>query len=87
MTGVAAFILAWKVKPARYWIFFSMLMLVLEGATSIIFEWPRNEIMFLEGTAVHSIESLKQTAQKFLVVHGFRVAYNIIGSIKYFSVL
>ncbi|SFL36089.1 hypothetical protein SAMN04487943_101158 [Gracilibacillus orientalis] len=83
-TGILAVILSWKVKPARYWILLSMLMIVLEGATSMIFEWPRNEIMFMEGTAVHSIDFLIQTAREFLIVHGFRVAYNIIGSIFMF---
>ncbi|MBM7551978.1 hypothetical protein [Thalassobacillus pellis] len=84
LTGILALILAWKVKPARYWILWSMVMIIFEGATSILFEWPRNEIMFIEGTTVHSIEFLKQTAQEFLVIHGFRVAYNVIGSVLIF---
>lgn len=83
-TGILAFMLAWKTEPARYWILFSIFMIVLEGATSIVFEWPRNEILFIEGADVHSVEFLKQTAQEFLVVHGVRVAYNIIGSILMF---
>ncbi|MFG6115643.1 hypothetical protein ACGTN9_10665 [Halobacillus sp. MO56] len=83
-TGILATILAWKVKPARYWILLSMGMIVLEGATSMIFEWPRNEIMFIEGAAVHSTEFLKQTAQEFLIVHWFRVAFNVIGSLLMF---
>jgi hypothetical protein len=84
ITGILALILAWKIRSARYWILFSVVMMVLEGASSIIFEWPRNEIMFIDGVAVHSVEYLKQTAQEFLVVHGFRVAFNIIGSILIF---
>ncbi|WP_096186042.1 hypothetical protein [Evansella halocellulosilytica] len=84
VTGLLALILSWKVKPVRYWILFSTVMIILEGATSIVFEWPRNEIMFIEGAAVHSAEFLQQTAQEFLLVHGFRVAYNILGSIFMF---
>lgn len=84
LTGILALMLAWKTKPARYWILFSILMIVLEGMTSIVFEWPRNEILFIEGADVHSVGFLKKTAQEFLVVHGFRVAYNIIGSILMF---
>ncbi|WP_099157677.1 hypothetical protein [Virgibacillus ndiopensis] len=84
VTGILASILAWKAKHARYWNLLSMGMIFLEGVTSMIFEWPRNEIMFIEGKAVHSIEFLKQTAKEFLVVHGFRVAFNIIGSILMF---
>ncbi|UOQ48735.1 hypothetical protein MUN88_00810 [Gracilibacillus caseinilyticus] len=84
ITGVLALIFAWKFRPARYWIFFSMLMIVLEGATSMIFEWPRNHVMFIEGAEVHSVAFLKQTANEFLVVHGFRVAFNVIGSVLMF---
>lgn len=84
LTGILAVVLVWKIKQARYWILFSMIMIVLEGATSIIFEWPRNEIMFIEGTEIHSVEFLKQIANEFLIVHGFRVACNVIGSILIF---
>lgn len=84
ITGILALILAWRTKPARYWILFSILMIVLEGATSILFEWPRNEILFIGGADVHSVEFLKQTAKEFLFVHGFRVACNITGSILMF---
>ncbi|EQB36286.1 MULTISPECIES: hypothetical protein [Virgibacillus] len=84
LTGILALMLAWKTESVRYWILFSILMIVLEGATSIVFAWSRNEILFIEGVDVHSVEFLKRTAQEFLIVHGFRVAYNIIGSILMF---
>ena len=38
------------------------------------FFWPRNTIMFTEGTAVHSVTFLKQTAQEFEVGHWIRFA-------------
>ncbi|WP_244445005.1 hypothetical protein [Oceanobacillus jeddahense] len=84
LTGIIGLILIWKIKSVRYWMLFSILMIVLEGATSMVFEWSRNEILFIEGAEVHSVDFLKQTAQEFLIVHGFRVAYNIIGSILMF---
>ncbi|WP_077324827.1 hypothetical protein [Virgibacillus siamensis] len=84
LTGILALILAWNTKPARYWVLFSITMIVLEGVTSIVFEWPRNEILFIEGADIHSVRILKQTAQEFLIAHGFRVAFNIIGSILMF---
>ncbi|MBN3554704.1 hypothetical protein JYA63_10535 [Fictibacillus nanhaiensis] len=83
-TGILALILGWKVKSARVWIFWSMLMIVIEGAISIVFEWPRNEIMFLEGTDVHSIAFLKETAKEFVIIHSIRVGTNILGSILIF---
>ncbi|MBM7587260.1 hypothetical protein JOC86_003833 [Bacillus pakistanensis] len=84
VTGLVAVILGWSVKSARYWILGSVIMMFCEGLSSMVFEWPRNEIMFIEGVNVHSVEFLKQTAQEFLVVHGFRVAFNLMGSVLIF---
>jgi uncharacterized membrane protein len=84
ITGILALILGWKVKSARLWIFWSMIMIVIEGAISIVFEWPRNEIMFIEGTDVHSIAFLKETAKEFVLIHSIRVVTNIVGSILIF---
>ncbi|WP_173918144.1 hypothetical protein [Halobacillus sp. Marseille-Q1614] len=84
LTGLVAVVLAWRHKHARCWVLASMLMIVAEGAASVIFEWPRNEMMFIEGANIHSVEFLKQTAREFLVVHVFRVLCNIAGSILIF---
>ena len=40
----------------------------------MVFFWPRNTIMFTEGTAVHSVAFLKQTAREFEVGHWIRFA-------------
>lgn len=84
LTGVAASVLVWPHKQARWWVLTSFLMIAFEGVASIIFEGPKNEIMFIEGTDVHSVEFLKRTAKEFLIVHGFRVLCNITGSILIF---
>ncbi|MFZ4453679.1 hypothetical protein [Salibacterium aidingense] len=81
VSGAAAVVFSWNIKHVRYWILSSMLMIILEGVSSILFAWPRNEIMFVEGSDMHSTAILIQTAREFLVVHGFRVACNIAGSI------
>ena len=44
------------------------------------FFWPRNTIMFTEGTAVHSVAYLHQTAQEFQTGHWLRVAFNVAAS-------
>jgi hypothetical protein len=74
ITGVGFLILAWRVKAARYWILASLVVIVSEGLFSMAFFWPRNTIMFTEGTAVHSVAFLKQTAQEFEVGHWIRFA-------------
>jgi hypothetical protein len=84
VTGAGALLLSWRVKSARYWILFSLLMIVCEGLFSMAFFWPRNEIMFIEGTAVHSAEFLRQTAQEFQTLHWARVAFNVAAFVSIF---
>ena len=62
ITGVLSLILTWRVKPARYWILGSLIVMVCEGLISMAFFWPRNTIMFTEGTEVHSVAYIRQVA-------------------------
>jgi hypothetical protein len=84
ITGLGALILGWRVKSARYWILLSVLMVVCEGLFSMAFFWPRNEIMFIEGTKVHSAEFLRQVALEFQMLHWARVAFNVAASASIF---
>ena len=83
-SGTGALILGWRVKSARYWILLSVLMIVCEGLFSMAFFWPRNEIMFIEGTAVHSADLLRQVAREFQTLHWARVAFNVVASASIF---
>ena len=85
VTGLAAVILGWRVRAARYWIVGSLLMIVAEGLASMALFWPRNTIMFIEGTAVHSADFLRQTAQEFQNLHWLRLAFNAAGSLLIFT--
>ncbi|MFK7691340.1 hypothetical protein [Paenibacillus sp. HJGM_3] len=84
ISGVLAILFSWKYKQARLLVIGSVLMMFVEGAASVIWEWPRNEIMFIEGPAVHSTEVLQQVYNEFIRVHWFRVICNILGSILIF---
>jgi hypothetical protein len=42
------------------------------------------EIMFIEGSAVHSAEFLRQTAQEFQTLHWSRLAFNAVASVSIF---
>jgi Domain of unknown function (DUF1772) len=84
LTGIGALILAWPVKPARYWILASLIMIVCEGLFSMAFFWPRNTIMFAEGTEVHSAAYIRQVAQEFQTLHWSRLAFNAVGSASIF---
>jgi hypothetical protein len=78
-------VLGWRVKPARYWIHFSLLMIMCEGLFSMALIRPRNEMTFMEGTAVlHSAEVLRQVAQEFQTLHWARVAFHVTASVSIF---
>ena len=83
-TGLAALVLNWRLKTARYWILFSLLMVAGEGVSSMLLFWPRNEIMFVEGAAVHSADFLQQTALEFERLHWLRVGFNAAAAIAIF---
>src|SRR5215213_9025254 len=82
--GIGSLILSWRVKSARYWILGSLIMIVCEGLFSMAFFWPRNTIMFIEGTEVHSAAYLRQVAQEFQTLHWARLAFNAAGSASIF---
>ena len=84
LTGIGALILGWRVKSARYWILVSLVMVVCEGLVSMTFLWPRNTIMFTEGTSVHSDAYLRQVAQEFQTLHWSRLAFNAAASASVF---
>jgi hypothetical protein len=83
--GAGALVLSWPVKPARWWIAFSLAMIVCEGMASILYFWPRNEIMFVEGLDVHSAEYLKQVAREFETWHWrSRMGFNAAAAVSAF---
>jgi len=84
VTGVVAIWFSWNMKQARLLVIASVLMMFAEGAASVLWEWPRNEIMFIEGPAVHSADALQQAYNEFMIVHWFRVLCNGAGSLLIF---
>jgi hypothetical protein len=84
VAGAGALALAWPVRQARWWIALSLLMIAADGVASIFFVWPRNQIMFVEGTAFHSAEVLRQTAWEFQTLHWLRVIFNAASAVFIF---
>lgn len=79
--GIAAVGLSWPVSNVRRWVALSLLCIVADGAASMLFFWPRNTIMFTEGSAMHSAEVLRQTAEQFEQLHWLRVAFNAASAV------
>ncbi|MEZ4564065.1 MAG: hypothetical protein R2853_15160 [Thermomicrobiales bacterium] len=76
VAGLAAAGLSWPVGNVRRWVALSLLCIMADGAASMLFFWPRNTMLFTEGTALHSAEALRQTAEQFETLHWLRVAFN-----------
>ena len=85
VTGAAALALAWPNATARRWLLVSLGCIVADGLVSIVFFWPRNDVMFVEGLAVHSAEVLRQAANEFVTLHWLRLALNIASAVAAFA--
>ncbi|MEU6719582.1 hypothetical protein ABZ897_49680 [Nonomuraea sp. NPDC046802] len=73
--SVATLVLLWPARQTRPWAGGSLLSLLLgEFLFSALYFWPRNDIMFEEGAAVHSAQVLRQTAWEFETGHWVRLA-------------
>jgi hypothetical protein len=83
--GAVLLVLTLRTRNVRWWIALSLAALVAEGIVSILFFWPRNDIMFTEGLAVHSAEYLRQVAWEFESVHWIsRMAFNTVAAVGAF---
>lgn len=72
---LVALVAAWRVKAARVWLLAALASLVIgEFLFSMLYFWPRNDIMFEEGVAMHSAQFLQATADEFQAGHWVRLA-------------
>lgn len=84
LTGIGFVIFAWKLKPARNFVLVSILLLICIEALTIIYIYPRIGVMIYEGTASHSVDFLKQTAQEFLMANNMRVVFISVAEVLSF---
>jgi uncharacterized membrane protein len=73
LTGIAFVILGWKIKPARNFILAAVVLSVGVEIATVAFVYPLLRVMIVEGTAVHSVDALKQTAQQFTTLNFIRL--------------
>jgi hypothetical protein len=84
--AIGATVLLWRVRPARPWVLASLVSLVIgEFLFSMLYFWPRNEMMFTEGIAVHSAEVLRQAAVEFETGHWARLAVSGLTAVLAFT--
>lgn len=88
MLGAASLLLCRRAPTVRWWVLLSLTMFVAEGVVSMLYFWPRNEILFVEGTAVHSAERLRQVAAEFETWHArSRTVFNTVAAVAAFTAL
>ncbi|MEU4746631.1 DUF1772 domain-containing protein [Actinosynnema sp. NPDC023658] len=84
--AVGTVVLLWRIRSARPWALGALASLALgEWLFSVLFFWPRNEIMFTEGIAVHSAEVLRRTAVEFETGHWVRLAMSGVTAVLAFT--
>ncbi|MCB7137459.1 DUF1772 domain-containing protein [Cellulosimicrobium marinum] len=83
--GAAAVVLCWRRRDARWWLVLSVAAIVAEGVASVVYFWPRNEVMFVEGLAQHSPEHLADVAREFETWHWLsRMVFNTVAAVAAF---
>ncbi|TCP48503.1 uncharacterized protein DUF1772 [Tamaricihabitans halophyticus] len=79
IAAVATVALLWRARPARWWVTASLGSLAIgEWLFSVLYFWPRNDLMFEEGIAVHTAEVLRQTAVEFETGHWLRLGMSAL---------
>jgi hypothetical protein len=74
LVGAATVLLTWRVRRLRWWIAAAAgVFISCEFLFSVLFFWPRNEIMFVDPPGTHTPEFLRQVADEFVAGHFVRL--------------
>jgi hypothetical protein len=85
---LAATVLTWRERPLRWWIVGAAAVYVAcEFLFSVLFFWPRNEIMFVDPVGTHSPAYLRQVAEEFVAGHRVRLAGGAVAAALAFTAL
>ncbi|WP_341715746.1 DUF1772 domain-containing protein [Micromonospora sp. FIMYZ51] len=88
LLGVAATVLTWRHRRLRWWIVAAAgVFIACEFLFSVVFFWPRNEIMFVDPAGTHSPEYLRQVAGEFVAGHWVRLAGGAVTAALVFTAL
>ena len=86
VTALAAVLLTIRRRVVRLWTVGAAAALVIgEFVFSALFFWPRNHIMFVEGSDVHDAARLQQVAAEFQAGHWVRIVAGAITAVLAFG--
>jgi hypothetical protein len=82
LVSIISLILCRRHKPAVWYLLASVLvMVVFEFLLSVFYFWPRNLILFKEGSAIHNPDHLRTVASQFQTGHWLRLGASFIASL------
>lgn len=88
LSSLAATALAWRNRRLRWLVAgAAVVFIACEFLFSVVFFWPRNEIMFVDPVGTHSPEYLRQVAGEFVAGHWVRLAGGLVTAVLAFTAL
>jgi hypothetical protein len=88
VTSLVTAALTWRDPRLRWWIAGAAAVFVAcEFLFSVVFFWPRNEIMFVDPPGTHSAEDLRRVAAEFVAGHWVRLAGGAVTAALAFTAL
>jgi hypothetical protein len=88
VASLVATVLTWRDPRLRWWIAgAAVVFIACEFLFSVLFFWPRNDIMFVDPPGTHTAEYLRQVADEFVAGHWVRLAGGAVTSALSFTAL
>ncbi|MEE6261547.1 DUF1772 domain-containing protein [Plantactinospora sonchi] len=88
LSSLAATVLTWRDRRLRWWVAGAAgVFVACEFLFSVLFFWPRNEIMFVDPVGTHSPGYLRQVAGEFVAGHRVRLAGGLVTAVLAFTAL
>ncbi|MBB3083952.1 DUF1772 domain-containing protein [Geodermatophilus sabuli] len=88
LAGLVTTVLTWREPRLRWWVAGAAAVYVTcEFLFSVLFFWPRNEIMFVDPVGTHSPEVLRRVAGEFVAGHRVRLAGGAATAVLVFTAL
>ena len=88
LCSLAATVLTWRVPGLRGWIVgATAVFIACEFLFSVVFFWPRNDILFVDPVGTHTPEYLRQVAEEFVAGHWVRLVGGAVTSVLAFTAL
>jgi hypothetical protein len=88
LSSLAAAVLAWREPRLRWWVVgAAAVFIACEFLFSVLFFWPRNDVLFVDPVGTHPPEYLRQVAQEFVSGHRVRLAGGAVTAALAFTAL